>query len=323
MAGVEFYKINDQSLILTTAAQTVTFGENIPSGRTVESVIIHIEQTGVGMVAGSLDNIIANYRSILNGVVYIDFRTSITDPANTGLGRFGYMLQSMGNNAVSTEVPSDTSKSYWAEIPMGAIPATGVGRMEFVMGFAGMTTSATAGKMEVWLRLNDATTSATFVVPQTSFTAATGIQSVVVRVPQNVQGVVSGLLIQNQSEAADNISTQGIRAHLLGAFGLAPSLLRYLNSDLTNGLQYAEDGVSTTEQQYAIGVPGSIFLPLFGAVGGDIQLEVDFSNDADGQSYTFQPIMVAALGGKNSDGVKSTQSLSSNTSKSILARTNQ
>jgi len=323
MAGVEFYKINDQSLTLLTTAQTVTFGENIPSGRTVESVIIHIKQAGAGMVAGSLDNVIANYRAILNGVVYTDFRTSVNDPANTGLGRFGYMLQSMGNNAVSTEVPSDSAKDYWAEIPMGAIPAAGVGRMEFVMGFAGMTTAATSGSLEVWLRLNDATTSSTFVVPQTSFTAATGIQSVVVRVPQNVQGVVSGLLIQNQSEAADNIGTQGIRAHLLGAFGLEPSLLRYLNSDLTNGLQYASDITSTTEQQFAIGVDGSIFLPLFGAVGGDIQLEVDFNTDADGQSFTFQPIMVATLGGKNSDGTKSTQSLSSNTSKSILARTNQ
>lgn len=323
MAGVEFYKINEQSLALLTTSQTVTFGENIPSGRTVESVIIHITQEGAGMVAGSLDNVISNYRCILNGVVYTDFRTSVNDPANEGLGRFGYMLQSMGNNAVSTEVPSDSSKDYWAEIPMGAIPASGVGRMEFVMGFAGMTTAATSGSLEVWLRLNDATTSSTFVVPQTSFTAATGIQSVVVRVPQNVQGVVSGLLIQNQSEAADNIGTQGIRAHLLGAFGLEPSLLRYLNSDLTNGLQYASDITSTTEQQFAIGVDGSIFLPLFGAVGGDIQLEVDFNTDADGQSFTFQPIMVATLGGKNSDGTKSTQSLSSNTSKSILARTNQ
>ena len=321
--GVQFYKINDQSLTMTDAAQTITFGENVPSGRTVESVILHFQQNAAlgGMIAGSFDNVISSYRAILNGEVYTDFRTSINDPTNAGLGRFGYFLQSLGRNASSVEVPSDTNKDYWAEIPMGANVPQGVGRMEFVIGLAAMSASADSGSLEVWLRLNDNTQTRTTAVPATSFTAATGIQSVVVRVPQNVPGKVAGVLVSNQSEAGDNLGTQGIRVHLLGAFGLEPSLLRYLNSDLSNGLQFAEDGTSTTEQQYAIQVPGSIFIPTYMASGGDIQLEIDFAAGANGQNFTFQPIMVAPLNGKTGTDTVSTQAAPSNTSASILQRT--
>jgi len=322
MAGVEFYKIHESSLVLTDAAQTLTFGENIPSGRTVESVIIHLTQTvSDGFCDGSLDNLIQNYRAIANGTVYTDFRTNVNSATNVGLGRFGYFLQSLGSNATSVEVPSATAKDYWAEIPVGWVVPDGVGRMEFVLGFAGAASSASAGEIEVWLRFNDATETSTVAVPATSFTAAQGIQSVVVRVPQNVAGAVAGVLMQNNAEAADNLGTQGVRVHLLGAFGLEPSLLRYLNSDLSNGLQYAADGVSTTEQQYAIEVDGAIFIPTYMAKGGDIQLEVDFGAAADGQSYTFQPIMVSNLGGKRGEMTRSTASQPSNTAKSILGRT--
>ncbi len=320
MAGVQFYKIHDASLVMTDAGQTITFGENVPSGRTVESVILHFSQTtATGFCDGSFDNLIQNYRCILNGEVFTDFRTSVNDPANVGLGRFGYFLQSLGRSATSVEVPSDTAKDYWAEIPMGANVPQGVGRMEFILGLAAAGASASAGSLEVWLRLNDDTQTRTTAVPSTSFTSAVGIQSVVVRLPQNVPGAVAGMLMQNNTEAADNIGTQGIRVHLLGAFGLEPSLVRYLNSDLSNGLQYAADGVSLTAQQYDIEVPGAIFIPTYMATGGDLQLEVDFTTAA--QSYTFQPIMVAGVEGRTGMDTRSTQSAPANTSKSVLQRT--
>lgn len=307
---------------MTDSAQTVTFGENVPSGNTVESVILHFKQTtATGFCDGAFDNLIANFRCILNGEVFTDFRTSINDGTNLGLGRFGYFLQSLGRNAVSVEVPSDTSKDYWAEIPLGANVPQGVGRMEFVIGLAAAGASATAGSLEVWLRLNDATQTSTVAVPATSFTAATGIQSVNVRVPQNVPGSVVGVLLQNNSEAADHIGTQGIRVHLLGAFGLEPSLIRYLNSDLSNGIMFAADGVSTTAQQFGISVKGAIFIPTYNAVGGDIQMEVDFKSNANGQTYTFQPIIVSSLGAKQGETTRSTTSSPSNTSKSVLQRT--
>ncbi len=320
--GVQFYKIHDESLVMTDAAQTLTFGENVPSGRVVESVILHFTQVRAagGMIDGSFDNVISNYRAILNGEVYTDFRTNVNSATNAGLGRFGYFLQSLGRNATSVEVPSDTNKDYWAEIPMGATIPQGVGRMEFIIGLAAMQASATSGSLEVWLRLNDDTQTRTTAVPATSFTSAVGIQSVVVRVPQNVPGKVAGILVQNNTEAADNISnTQGIRVHLLGAFGLEPSLLRYLNSDLSNGLQFAADGVSITEQQFAIEVPGAIFIPTYMAAGGDIQLEVDFTQA--NQSYTFQPIMVGAVSGKTGTDTMATQAAPSNTAASVLQRT--
>ena len=320
MAGVQFYKIHDQSLIMNEAAQTVTFGENVPSGRTVESVIIHFTQTvPTGFCAGGFDNLISNYRCIVNGEVYTDFRTSQNDNSNVGIGRFGYFLQSLGRSATSVEVPGDTAKDYWAEVPMGAVIPSGVGRMEFTIGLAAAGSIATAGNLEVWLRLNDDTQTKTVAVPATSFTSAIGVNSVVVRVPQNVPGSVVGVLVQNNGATSINLGSQGIRVHLLGAFGLEDSLLRYLNSDLSNGLQFAQDGESTTQQQYAIKCGGAIFIPTYMAKGGDIQLEVDFS--ANNQSYTFQPIIVSSLSAKTGETVRSTASSPANTASSVLSRT--
>ena len=323
MKGVNFYKIHDSSLVMTDAAQTLTFGENVPSGRTVESVIFHFQQNlaAGGMIAGSFDNVISNCRIILNGDVYTDFRTNVNDPTNVGLGRFGYYLQSLGRSATSVEVPSDTAKDYWAEVPMGANIVAGVGRMEFILGLAAMTASATSGSLEVWLRLNDDTQTTTRCITATSFTAATGIQSVVVRVPQNVAGGVSFVLMQNTTQAVDGLGTQGVRVHLLGAFGLEASLLRYLNSDLSNGIMYAADGVSVTEQQYDIAVDGAIAIPCYLAEGGDIQLEIDFDAAVNGNTYTFTPVMVASLGTQTGATTRSTQAAPANTARSVLKRT--
>ena len=251
--------------------------------------------------------------------MYFERRTNINSPTTVGLGRFGYFLQSMGRAATSLEVPSPTAKNYWAEIPVGANVPQGVGRMEFIIGLAAAGGVATAGKLEVWLRLNDATQTTTHAVPSTSFTSAVGIQSVVVRVPSNVAGKVVGVLMQNQTEAADNVGTQGIRVHLLGAFGLEPSLIRYLNSDLANGLMYADAATSTQFQVYETGVEGAFFIPTYNAVGGDIQMEIDFTTAS--QSYTFQPIIVSSLGGSAGETTRSTASSTVNTSKSVLNRT--
>jgi len=322
MKGVNFYKIHDSSLVMTDAAQTLTFGENVPSGRTVESVIFHFQQTVPdGFCDGAFDNLISNCRIILNGDVYTDFRTNVNDPTNVGLGRFGYYLQSLGRSATSVEVPSATAKDYWAELPMGANVAAGVGRMEFILGLAAAADTATAGSLEVWLRLNDDTQTTTRCITATSFTAATGIQSVVVRVPQNVAGGVSFVLMQNNTQALDGLGTQGVRVHLLGAFGLEASLLRYLNSDLSNGVMYAADGVSLTEQQYGIQVDGAIAIPCYLAEGGDIQLEIDFDAPVNGNTYTFTPVMVASLGTKQGQSTRSTQAAPANVARSVLKRT--
>lgn len=322
MAGVQFYKIHDSTLLMTDTAQTLTFGENVPSGRTVESVIFHFTQTAPsGFCDGAFDNLIQNVRVVLNGDVYTDFRTGVNDATNAGLGRWGYYLQSLGRSATSVEVPSDTSKDYWCEIPMGANVPVSVGRMEFIIGLAGAGTTATAGNLEVWLRLNDDTQTTTRCITATSFTASTGIQSVVVRVPQNVAGGVLGVLMQNTSSATDGLGTQGIRVHLLGAFGLEASLIRYLNSDLSNGLMFAVDGTSVTEQQYGIAVDGAFFIPCYMAQGGDIQLEIDFDAGVNGETYTFTPIMVSSLGGSKGAETRSTQSAPANTAKAVLQRT--
>lgn len=204
---------------------------------------------------------------------------------------------------------------------MGANVPQGVGRMEFIIGLAASTVTAESGTLEVWLRLNDDTQTTTRCITATSFTAATGIQSVVVRVPQNVDGGVLGVLMQNNSEALDGLGPQGVRVHLLGAFGLEPSLIRYLNSDLSNGIMFAADGTSTTQQQYGIAVDGAFFIPCYMAQGGDIQLEIDFALAANGDTYTFTPIMVSSLGGSKGAETRSTQAAPANTAKAVLART--
>tara|TARA_R100000655_G_scaffold94568_3_gene136074 strand:+ start:415 stop:1386 length:972 start_codon:yes stop_codon:yes gene_type:complete len=312
--GIMYTKLRDDTTsIPANSAQTFTFGENIPMGA-LESIVIRITASVTSnAVLADMGNVFSNLRLTLNGDVFFDFRQAVSGGSNNNPSSIGYFLNSIGGRSV--EKVSDTAKEAYFVIPCGLQVEQGVGRIETVLGYAATAEAVASGTFQMWARYNTATQTSTVIAPSTSFTHAAAIEQVVVRIPQLSKGqVVSGILVQNDS-AADELGSQGIRIMTQSAYGLDVDFLRTFNGDLYNGVLYADDDLSTTQLSYAQEVAGTIFIPTFNLVGGDVVLQVD-SSSATTRTYT--PVLVSAYNAKETIGTRQTVSVAGNTSKAIL-----
>lgn len=297
-------------------ATTTTRGINAPGGA-YEYLVCRFDCTfAADPTAADFTNLLSALRIVINGEVVHDFRAGAASNANDGPGSYGYLLNSIGGRAYELPDGTTTREGYWG-IPIGRNFPAGVNRIEIITEWAAAAAGLTSGQISWWLKLNDAFQTTTTVCPSTSFTHANAIEQVVVRVPQNVPGVVSAILVQNDS-AADELGTQGIRVQALGDFGMESSMWRWLNGDLLNGIMYADNDLTTVRQEYAFQAPGTMLLPCFGLSGGDIVLQVD-STAATTRTYT--PIITSAVGGKQAAEVVQTQRATSSTAKTIVGRT--
>jgi len=297
-------------------ATTTTRGINAPGGA-YEYLVCRFDLTfAADPAAADLSTLVNAIRIVINGEVVHDFRAGNSVNTLNQAGAYGYLLNSIGGRAYELPDGTTTREGYWG-IPIGRNFPAGVNRIEIITEWSAAAGGLTSGQISWWLKLNDAFQTTTTVCPSTSFTHANAIEQVVVRVPQNVPGVVSGILVQNDS-AEDQLGNQGIRIQALGDFGMESSMWRWLNGDLLNGIMYADNEESTTQQSYAFETAGLMLLPCFGLSGGDIVLQVD-SSAATTRTYT--PIITSAAGGKSAPEVVQTQRAVSNTAKTIVART--
>ena len=312
--GIYYTKIRDDTTsIPSTDVKTYTFGENIPMGA-LESIVIRVTTVNTtGACVADFGNLINNLRLTLNGDVFFDFRQAVSGGDNANPSSIGYFLNSIGGRSV--EKPSDLTKEAYFVIPCGLQVDAGVGRIEAVIGYSAAAAAVASGTFQMWARYNTATQTSTVIAPSTSFTHAAAIEQVVVRIPQMSKGqVVSGVLIQNDS-AADELGSQGIRIMTQSAYGLDVDFLRTFNGDLYNGVLFADDQNNPNALTYAQDVAGSIFIPTFNLVGGDLILQID-STQATTRTYT--PVLVSAYNAKETVGTRQTVSVAGNTSKAIL-----
>ncbi len=165
--------------------------------------------------------------------------------------------------------------------------------------------------------LHTATQKQTTVVPATSFTHSASLEQVVVRIPQNVAGVVSGILVQNDS-LDDEFGNQGIRINSLGDYGLEVEMWRWLNGDIMNGIEAVNASVATYKQIQQTSLDGTLLIPTYGLTGGDIILQVDSSQVT---TRTYTPIITSSVGSSQMDTVRQTQSAPSNTAQTIVRQT--
>lgn len=315
MSGITYTKFYEDATTIPSDSGATTFSEgfNVPSGP-LESIVIRMTASvSTGGVLADYPNIISNLRLTLNGEVAHDFRQAVNGGSNNNPSAYGYFLNSIGGRSV--EKISDTAKEAYMVIPIGR-QIESVGRLEFVIGYGTAAASVASGTFQVWGRFNTATQTMTTVAPATSFNHAASIEQVVVRIPQNVPGVVAGILVQNDS-AEDDLGSQGIRLMAQSAYGLDADFLRTFNGDLYNGVLYADDDLSTTQLTYAQEVAGGLFLPTLNLVGGDVVLQVDSSSIT---TRTYTPVIVAPFNAKETGGVRQTATVSGNTSTAILGR---
>ena len=317
--AVTFAMINADSTtanLPTETPNTVNVGINAQGGA-YEYLVMKFDCTfALDPVLTDFTNLISSLRVIINGEVVHDFRAGFGGNANDNPANYAYVLNAIGGRVY--ELPDGTTtRTGYIGIPLGRNYPAGVNRIEIVTDWAAAAGGITSGTIQWWLKFNPAFQKTTTMVPSTSFVHSASIEQVVVRVPQNVPGVVSAILVQNDS-AKDELGTQGIRVQALGAYGLDASMWRWMNGDLANGVMYSNQALTSVRQEYSFGIDGCMLLPVFGLAGGDIVLQVD-STAATTRTYT--PIITSAKDGKGEPDVRQTQRAPSNTAKSIVNRT--
>tara|TARA_R110002012_G_scaffold309294_1_gene516229 strand:+ start:6736 stop:7725 length:990 start_codon:yes stop_codon:yes gene_type:complete len=311
----------DMPCAVAATSNVVTTGINAPGGPVEFFIIKGAVTFSAAPVDGDLTALVQSIRIVLNGEVVHDYRAGFQTalPAQATPSSYGVLLNAIGGRAYQDpNVAAAGEQNFMWAIPLGRQTAAGVNRYEVIItwgaGAAGVTGT---GNLSYWLRMNPAMQQTTTVCPSTSFTHSASIEQVVVRVPQNVPGVVSAILVQNTDAFADNFGTQGIRVNALGPFGMDVEMWRWMNNDLANGIMWGDTAAADPSQTYAVALPGTLLLPVFGLKGGDIVLQVD-STAANSRTYT--PIITNPVGAKEAKQVRQTQMAPGNTAQSIVKR---
>lgn len=299
-------------------ATTYSRGFNIPGGPIDEIILRVTLTTAASSILADFSNALQSLRLILNGETVHDFRSGYSDTSNNAPGLYGYFLNSLGEGRF-VEIPSDTSKEAYFRIPIGRQLASGsIQRLEYTLAWSALQSAETSGTVQWWIRYNSAMESQVTVSASTSFSHAASEEQVIVRLPQNVPGTVAGVFIQNDS-AADQLT--GVRITSQSDFSVTPAMYQAFNGDLYNGILYADDDASTTQQTYAIQVAGGLFIPTFGLTkSSDLVLQV---NSSAATTRTYTPVITAAVNAREGQGPVQTQAVPTSTPASIVAATTE
>jgi len=319
--AVRWTKIEETSTtgyMPTTTAVTWNTGINAPGGA-VEFLTLRYNMTfdATPVDNGEVSSLITGLRVVLNGEVVHDFTAGFAKSSTAGPSQYGYLINHIGGRIVEVPTENPLIREGYINIPLGRQTPAGVNRYEITVNWAATAALATvaSGKLSFWLRFNDGMQKTTTVVPATSFLSSISNEQVVVRVPQNVPGVVSAILILNDDET-DEYGTQGIRINALSDFGITADQWRMTNGDLQNGLMWNKGNTDVNQiQSFSSRLSGALMIPVFGLTGGDIVLAVD-SSAATTRRYL--PIITNPVGASTKPDVRQTQALPSNTSKAIL-----
>ena len=318
--SVQFQMINSDSTLAnfpSETAKTVQVGINAPGGAYEYIVCKFSGVFAANPTAADFTNLVNSMRVIINGEVVHDFRAGVTTTnTNEEPAEYAYLLNSIGGRAY--ELPDgSTTRTGYIGIPLGRNYPQGVNRIEIITDWKAAAGASTSGTIQWWLKTNPSFQKTTTVVPSTSFNHSASIEQVVVRVPQNVPGVVSAILVSSANQS-DSLGTQGIRIEALSSFGLEASMWRWMNGDLSNGIMFADSQLTPIRQEYDFQVKGCLLIPCFGLAGGDIVLQVDSTEIV---TRTYTPIITSANGGKDQPEVRQTQRAPSNTAQAIVSRT--
>jgi len=269
---------SDTTSFPTNSAQTFNHGFNLPGGAVDELIMrLTVDMNAAADLDGDTSNIIDSMRIILNGETCWDFQAQVAAADDAGPGVFGYLMNSLGKGR-SMDVPSGDLaatdlREYYARIPVGRNLAAGISRMEFSLGYAALSAAASAGTLEWWVRYNPAMQTTVTLGAATTFTYTATTQQIVCRVPQNVPGTLAGVLIQTDSNDADEITD--IRIVSQSDFAMDIDMWRLLNGDLDNGIAAFIPGTSGTQQTYVCEAVGQIFIPLYSlSLKDDLRMQV-------------------------------------------------
>ena len=303
------------------AGATYNSGLNIPGGA-VDEIIIRIQGTmnAVGDLASDTGSIIAALRIVLNGETFFDFRNNFGTNATTGASATSVFMNAMGSGRSQDVNSSTTVRDYYLRIPVGRNIPAGISRLEYTIQYSALGGAFTNASIEWWMRYNPAMQNTVTIGAATSFLssgAAGGVtQEVVVRVPQNVPGVLAGVMIQGGS-AADTMSSARVISQ--SDYSIDTDYWRMLGGDIRNGILFAQpaaavaNGLLTFSQKSL----GNLFVPLFNlSLQDDLRMQI---TTTAAENFTFTPVIVSSIVGHPQPGAVQTQSVPTSVSKAILS----
>ena len=303
------------------AGATYNAGFNVPGGA-VDEIIVRIQGTmnAVGDLASDTGSIIASLRVVLNGETFFDFRNNFGTNATTGASATSVFMNAMGAGRSQDVNSSTTVRDYYLRIPVGRNIAAGISRLEYTIQYSALGGAFTGASIEWWMRYNPAMQNTVTIGAATSFLsagAAGGVtEQVVVRVPQNVPGVLAGVMIQGGS-AADTMTSARVISQ--SDYSIDTDYWRMLGGDIRNGILFAQpaaavaNGLLTFSQKSL----GNLFVPLFNlSLQDDLRMQI---TTTAAETFTFTPVIVSSIVGQPQPGAVQTQSVPTSVSKAILS----
>ena len=303
------------------AGATYNRGFNVPGGA-VDEIIVRIQGTmnAVGDLASDTGSIIAALRVVLNGETFFDFRNNFGTNATTGASSTSVFMNAMGSGRSQDVNSSTTVRDYYLRIPVGRNIAAGISRLEYTIQYSALGGAFTGASIEWWMRYNPAMQNTVTIGAATSFLsagAAGGVtQQIVVRVPQNVPGVLAGVMIQGGS-AADTMTSARVISQ--SDYSIDTDMWRMVGGDIRNGILFAQpaaavaNGLLTFSQKSL----GNLFVPLFNlSLQDDLRMQI---TTTAAETFTFTPVIVSSITGQPQPGAVQTQAVPTSVSKAILA----
>ena len=303
------------------AGATYNRGFNVPGGA-VDEIIVRIQGTmnAVGDLASDTGSIIAALRVVLNGETFFDFRNNFGTNATTGASSTSVFMNAMGSGRSQDVNSSTTVRDYYLRIPVGRNIAAGISRLEYTIQYSALGGAFTGASIEWWMRYNPAMQNTVTIGAATSFLsagAAGGVtQQIVVRVPQNVPGVLAGVMIQGGS-AADTMTSARVISQ--SDYSIDTDMWRMLGGDIRNGILFAQpaaavaNGLLTFSQKSL----GNTFVQLFNlSLQDDLRMQI---TTTAAETFTFTPVIVSSIVGQPQPGAVQTQAVPTSVSKAILA----
>ena len=303
------------------AGATYNAGFNVPGGA-VDEIIIRIQGTmnAVGDLASDTGSIIAALRIVLNGETFFDFRNNFGSNATTGASATSVFMNAMGSGRSQDVNSSTTVRDYYLRVPVGRNIAAGISRLEYTIQYSALGGAFTGASIEWWMRYNPAMQNTVTIGAATSYLtagAAGGVtEQVVVRVPQNVPGVLAGVMIQGGSAADTMISARVISQ---SDYSIDTDYWRMLGGDIRNGILFAQpaaavaNGLLTFSQKSL----GNLFVPLFNlSLQDDLRMQI---TTTAAETFTFTPVIVSSIVGQPQPGAVQTQAVPTSVSKAILS----
>jgi hypothetical protein len=303
------------------AGATYNAGFNVPGGA-VDEIIVRIQGTmnAVGDLASDMGSVIAALRVVLNGETFFDFRNNFGTNATTGASSTSVFMNAMGAGRSQEVNSSTTVRDYYLRIPVGRNIQAGISRLEYTIQYSALGGAFTGASIEWWMRYNPAMQNTVTIGAATSYLsagAAGGVtEQVVVRVPQNVPGVLAGVMIQGGS-AADTMTSARVISQ--SDYSIDTDYWRMLGGDLRNGILFAQpaaavaNGLLTFSQKSL----GNLFVPLFNlSLDDDLRMQI---TTTAAETFTFTPVIVSSIVGQPQPGAVQTLAAPTSVSKAILS----